>query len=97
MNELGPLQEINKEYYYFGAEADVARITLFVKQAFQALYQFIGESKYFAFMDDFKKIDDFSVKCDMNAMNEAMADYGMKGYSQDDPEILMRTLASYLK
>jgi hypothetical protein len=92
-----PLQELNKEYYFFEAEVDVARITIFVNQALHSLYQFIGEKKYFAFINKFKKIDDYSVNCNMNAMNEAMTDYGMKEFEQDDPDTLMRTLAIYLK
>ena len=92
-----PQQELNKEYYYFEAEIDIARITIFVKQTLHTLYRFVGEDKYMTFMDDFKKINEFSVNCNMGAMNQAMEDYAMKKYKQDDPETLMRTLAKYLK
>jgi len=97
MEQSGPQQELNKEYFHFKAEVDVARITIFVKQTLQALYQFIGENKYLVFMNKFKKINEFSVNCNMDAMNQAMEDYALKEFKQDDPDTLMRTLAIYLK
>ena len=97
MEQSGPQQELNREYYYFEAEVDIARITLYVKQALQALYQFVGENKYLAFINKFKKIDDFSVNCDMDEMNRAIENYAIKEFKQDDPDTLMRTLAIYLK
>jgi hypothetical protein len=97
MEQSGPQQEFNKEYYYFEADVDIARITLFVKQALQALYQFIGENKYLAFMGVFKTINNFSVTCNMDAMSQAIEDYAIKEFKQDDPDTLMRTLATYLK
>ena len=97
LKKAEPLQEHAKEYYYFEAEVDVARITIFVQQAFHVLYNFIGDKKYSAFINKFNKIDDFTEKCDMRAMNDAIADYGMKEYEQDVPELLMRTLAVFLR
>ena len=97
MEQSGPLQELHKKYYYFEAEADIARLTIFVKQAQQALYQFIGEDKYLSFMNNFEKIDEFSVTCNKDAMNQAMEDYAIKEFKQDDPETLMSILASYLE
>jgi len=91
------LQELYDDYRYFDAEIDIARITILVKKIFQSLYHFIGEKDYFSFMTEFKRIDDFSVECDLEKINQTIVDYNEKEYDQDDPEIIKRVLFSFLK
>lgn len=95
--ENGALQEFYKEYYYFGAEEDIARITLFTKHVLHALYQFVGEEKYFEFINMFNDIDNFSASCDLKTINDLLIDYAEKKYVQDDPDILMSVLSSIIK
>ena len=96
MQQPGLNQELNKEYYCFGAEADVARLTLFVNQTFNVLYRFIGDRKYFKFMNNLKRSGSFSINCNMNTINLAIADYDKEDLNHDDPENLMHTLVSFL-
>ena len=91
------LQELYNEYRYFDAEIDIARMTILVKEVFQTLYRFIGEKDFFLFMKEFERIDDFSVECDLENINQIIANYSEKEYEQDDPEILKRVLFSFLK
>ena len=91
------LQGFNKEYCYFEAEIDVARITILTMQTLKTLYQFIGEEEYFSFVNRFDQLDDFSVTCDLERINQLLVNYGKSEYKQDDPKVLMRTLNSFLK
>ena len=91
------LQELNKEYHYFDAEIDIARLTILNKQIHKALYRFIGEEEYFSYMNKLVRLDDFSENCNLERINKLIADYSKKKYKQDDPKILMRTLNSFLK
>jgi len=91
------LQELRKEYYYFDAEIDIARLTILKNQIHKALYHFVGEEEYFSYMNKLARLDDFSENCNLDRINKLIADYGKKEYVQDDPKILMRTLNSFLK
>jgi len=93
----GELQELHKEYYYFQAEEDLARITLLTKHILHILYRFIGEEKYFELINRFNRIENFSVTCDLKKINDMLVDYAEKEYTQDDPDTLVSVLTSFLK
>ena len=61
----GELQRLHEEYYYFQAEEDIARITLFTKHILHTLYRFIGEEKYVTFISIFDEKKEFSSTCDL--------------------------------
>ena len=94
--ETGLMQEIDKEYYLFHAKEDISRMTIFVTQTLYTLYKFIGEERYAGFIGKFDKIENYSCICDITGQNQAIVRYGEKKYEQDDPEILMSTLNSFL-
>lgn len=89
-----PLTQQNKEYYYFQAEEDIARITLFTNHALHALYKFIGEEKYLTFINKFNVQREFFLNCDMKRINSILVDYGEKEYVNDDPDHLYSVLIS---
>ncbi|NMB96232.1 MAG: hypothetical protein GYA02_06425 [Clostridiaceae bacterium] len=91
------MQELNKEYYYFEADQDIARITLFAKQTLHTLYRFMGEKKYNIFFDTFKSKKDFFLNCDLTQLNDIIVDYAKKGHENDDPDCLFTTLISFFK
>jgi hypothetical protein len=91
------LTELNKEYYYFQANEDTARITLFTYQTLHTLYRFIGEEKYNVFMNKFYSYKDFSLKCDLGYINSILADYDEKDYGNDDPDSLFSVLMSFFE
>ena len=93
----GMLQELNKEYFYFDAECDIARLSILVKQALNALYQFVGEEEYLAFMGQFEQINDFSANCNLEKINNLIVDYCEKEYEIDETKTLMNTLIEFLK
>lgn len=91
------LVELNKEYYYFQANEDIARITLFTNQTLHTLYRFIGEEKYAAFINKFYSQKDFFLTCDLEHINSILVDYGEKEYENDDPDHLFSVLISFFK
>ena len=95
--EAGDLQQIHREYYFFQAEEDIARLTLYAKQTLHVLYRFVGEDMYMPFVNKFKKINNFSAKCNLDKINDLLVYYGEKEYSQDNPDILMPLLISFLE
>ena len=91
------LMELNLEYFFFGAEIDIARITTFVKQILQTLYQFIGKEEYLSFINAFDQINDFSANCNLERINQLIIDYKRKEYKKDDLKSLTQTLYSFLE
>jgi hypothetical protein len=89
------LIELNKEYYYFQANEDIARITIFTNQTLYALYRFIGEEKYAALINKFYSQKDFFLNCDLEHINSILADYGEKEHENDDPDHLFSVLISF--
>jgi len=90
------IRDLNKEYYYFDAETDIARLTMLVKQTLRALYKFVGADEYFAFMSRFGQFNDFSANCDLEKINRLIVDYSEKEYELDEPKSLMSTLYAFL-
>ena len=88
------LAQLNKEYYYFHANEDIARLTLFTNQSLHAFYSFIGEERYTVFMNKFNKQKNFLLNCDLDHMNSVIADYAEKEYKYDDPDQLFDALTS---
>ena len=88
------MQALYKEYLLFQAEEDVARITLFVHHTLRTLYHVIGEENYSSFIGAFSKVKRFSSKCNLEIINQVIADYNEKEYQQDDPETLTSVLIS---
>jgi len=86
--------ELNKEYYYFQANEDIARITLFTNHTLHTLYRFIGEEKYTAFINKFYSQKDFFLNCDLEHINSILVDYAEKEYENDDPDHLFNVLIS---
>lgn len=91
------LIELNKEYYYFQANEDIARITLFTSQTLHTLYIFIGEERYTAFINKFYGQKDFFLNCDLENINSILEDYGEKEYENDNPDNLFAVLMSFFK
>lgn len=91
------LTELNKEYYYFQANEDIARITLFTNHTLNAFYRFIGEEKYNTFMKKFNSQKDFFLNCDLEQINFILVDYGEKEYENDDPDHLYSVLMSLFR
>jgi len=89
--------ELNKEYLMFQAEQDIARMTLFVKQTLHALYRYIGEERYNSFANKLDKAGSLTKNCSCESMNNVLVAYGEKEYEQDDPDILLAALSSFLK
>ena len=87
--------ELNKEYNYFQANEDIARITLFTNHVLHTLYKFIGEEKYLTFINKFYNQKDFFLKCDLERINSILVDYGEKEFENDDPDYLFRVLLSF--
>ena len=87
--------ELNKEYYYFQADEDIARITLFTNQTLHALYRFIGEERYTTFINKFCSYKDFFLNCDLQYLNSILVNYGEKEYKNDDPDHLHSVLMSF--
>ena len=90
------MQQLHKEYILFNLNEDIARMTLFINHTLHKLYQFIGETKYLDFINKFKKVNEFSVNCDLQKINDMLESYGEKEYGQDDPETLLFTINSFL-
>ena len=91
------MQELNKQYYYFQADQDIARLIHFVNQTLHELYRFIGNDRYFKFFNKFDKIYDYTYRCDREYLFKAMEKYNKKDYEQDDPEILMKFMSAFHK
>lgn len=89
------LIELNKEYYYFQANEDIARITLFTSQTLHTLYKFIGEERYTTFINKFYSQKDFFLNCNLENINSILEDYGEKEYENDDPSHLFSVLLSF--
>lgn len=87
--------ELNKEYYYFQANEDIARITLFTNHVLHTLYKFIGEEKYSTFMNKFCSYKDFFLTCDLKRLNSILTDYDEQCYENDDPDCLFNVLMSF--
>ena len=71
--------------------------TLFVKHTLYVLYKFVGEEKYMNFIALYKGLSSFSANCDLEKINKLLVEYGEKEYAQDDPDILIPLLISFLK
>ncbi len=91
------MQEMNKEYFLFQAEEDIARITLFTKNTLRVLYKFIGNERYERLLNKFKSMKNFFLHCDLHRLNEIMVNYGEKEYENDAPEILFSVLMSFFE
>ena len=90
------LTELNKEYFYFQANEDIARITLFTNHTLHTLYRFIGEDKYTVFINKFNSQKDFFLNCDLEHINSILMEYAEKEYENDDPDYLFSVLISLL-
>lgn len=86
---------LNKEYYYFQANEDIARITLFTTQTLHSLYRYIGEDKYTEIMNKFSSYNDFFLECDLEYINSILANYDEQDVENDDPDYLYRVLLSF--
>ena len=91
------LIELNKEYYYFQANEDIARITLFTNHTLHTLYKFIGEEKYTAFINKLYIQKDFFLNCDLGNINIILVDYGENEYENDNPDHLFNVLISFFE
>jgi len=89
--------ELNKEYYYFQANEDIARMTLLTNQILYILYRFISEERYNAFINKFCSYKDFFLNCDLEYINSILEDYGEKEYENDTPDHLYTVLMSFFK
>jgi len=97
VEHAGALQALNKEYYYFNAETDIARIIMLVKQVLRTLYVFIGEDEYFKLIHEFDQHNDFAANCNLERINQIITDYGKQEHKQDDPKILTNLLTSFFE
>ncbi len=95
--ENNDLNELNKEYYYFGTNEDISRITLFTNHVLNILYRFIGEEKYTSFMNMFYNQKDFFLNCNLQYINYILADYAKKEYETDILDNLYSVLMSFFR
>jgi hypothetical protein len=94
---IDALTELNKQYVYFQANEDIARLTLFTHHVLHTLYRFVGEDKYTAFMEKFGSYPNFFLTSDLDRLNSILEDYERQVVANDDPNHLFEVLMSFFR